>query len=150
MSVDEAVQEEKSRRRRDGENEDEESDEEELGSLTERKGRATPSSKRKRDEQGGWFGSGFLSGVREYFGGVRDEMDKVVWPTRRELFRLAQIVFTVTVLSAAVLGIVSLFYNQVFVWGINDGQPIVFVLLFGAVGLGYFMVSRRSGSDLPR
>jgi preprotein translocase subunit SecE len=152
MSVDEAV-EEQSKRRRKGRKDDtaDEIVEAEESSLTERKGRATPGKRSRRSisqQSGGGFFAGFFRGVRAYFGGVKDELDKVVWPTRDELRRLSWIVFTVTVVSALVLGAISFVYREIFIWGLNKDHPEVFVILFGAIGAGYFYFSRKSKSNI--
>ena len=150
MSVDEAV-EEKSKRRRKGRNNDEvDADAEERG-LTEGKGRATPGKRSRRgisQQSGGGFFTRLFRGVRAYFGGVKDELDKVVWPTRDELIRLARIVFTVTVISAIALGTISFIYSQIFILGLNKDHPIIFVFLFGGVGAAYFYLSRRSKNNV--
>lgn len=154
MSVDDAVEEKsKRRRKRRNKNADEEileAEAEERG-LTERKGRATP-GKRSRSTSTQQSSGGFLSrlfgGIRGYFGGVKDELDKVVWPTREELFRLSRIVFTVTVISAMALGAISFVYSEIFYLGLNKDQPIIFVLLFGGVGFAYWYISRRSRTNI--
>ena len=154
MSVDEAVEEQSKRRRkrRDEEEADEimDADAEERG-LTESKGRATP-GKRSRRSFAQQSSSGFFArlfrGTRAYFGGVKDELDKVVWPTREELLRLARIVFTVTVVSALALGAISFVYREIFILGLNKDHPEIFVVLFGGVGAGYFYISRRSKSKV--
>ena len=48
-------------------------------------------------------------GLREYFSGVRTEMKKVVWPTRKELFS-----YTVIVLIACA-------FFGIFLWGVDTG-----------------------------
>jgi len=160
MSVEDVV-EEKSKRRRKRRNkaeeeteaveteasemEAEDTEEEEHG-VTEVKGRATP-GKRSRQESlqtGGNFLVRGMRAVRGYLSGVKDELDKVVWPTREELIRLVWIVLAVTIVSATVLGIISLIYNEIFVIGIREGHPVIFAALFGVVGIGYFLYSRKS------
>lgn len=153
MSVDEAVEEKsKRRRKRRGKNDDvDDIVEAEESSLTEPKGRATPGKRSRRSvsqQGGGGFFTRFFGGVRAYLSGVKDELDKVVWPTRDELFRLSRIVFTVTVVSALALGAISFVYREIFILGLNKNHPEVFVILFGAVGAGYFYFSRKSKSNI--
>jgi preprotein translocase subunit SecE len=156
MSVDEAVEEKSKRRRKRrgkrGKNDDvDDNVDTEESSLTGPKGRATPGKRSRRSisqQSGGGFFTRFFRGVRSYFTGVKDELDKVVWPTRDELVRLARIVFTVTVVSALVLGAISFIYREIFILGLNKDHPEVFVILFAAVGAGYFYFSRKSKSNI--
>jgi preprotein translocase SecE subunit len=143
------------RKRRDGEDNDVEETTEDRG-VTVGKGRATPSARKQRSikpEETGNFFSRMFGGIVSYLGGVKDELDKVVWPDREELLRLARIVTVVVVVTAAALGAISAVYNQIFVVGIGDevagqsGHPEIFVVLFGLVGAAYFYISRRPKND---
>jgi preprotein translocase SecE subunit len=157
MSTEDTVQDKSTRRRkRRGENEKAEVEKttEEDDGGTERKGRATPSARKQRGkqpEESGNFFSRMFGGFTGYMRGVKDELDKVVWPDREELLRLARIVTVVVVISAATLGAISAIYNQIFVVGLGDtgqeGHPEVFVVLFGLVVAAYFYATRKPNSD---
>ncbi len=127
--------EEKSRRRRKRRSEEEEEQEEipEERGLSESKGRATPSRRHNEGER--TESRGFLRGIIEYFQGVRDELDKVVWPDRNELIRLSRIVVIVTVASALALGAIAFIFTELFIFGFDDNEWIfglVFVIVLGA------------------
>jgi preprotein translocase subunit SecE len=155
MSADDAVKEKSKRRRkrRGGEPEETTSEEtvDENRGITESKGRATPGKRTQKasEAQSGNAITRGVRGIREYFSGVQDELDKVVWPTREELLRLTRIVLLVTIASAAVLGLVSFIYTEIFILGIRDDNPIVFAALFVLVGLGYTLSQRMSNQDNP-
>lgn len=148
MSAEEAVEEieEKSRRRR----EEDEAEDSERG-LTDRKGRATRSRRQTEVVVKKGFLSRMWDGTRGYIKGVNDELDKVVWPTREETIRLSRIILIVTVASAMVLGLISFAFTELFVIGIREEKPIVF-LIFGiavlAVIFGYRWYSRRTSYQL--
>ena len=59
------------------------------------------------------------SGLREYFRGVRTEIKKVVWPTRKELFS-----YTVIVLVACA-------FFGLFLWAVDTGFLAVIREVFG-------------------
>ena len=146
MTAEEAVEEKSKRRRRrrgqDAEEEIAEPEVEDRG-VSERKGRATPSKRDKTAEESrGNIVVRSMRGIRGYFTGVSDELDKVVWPTREELFRLTWIVLAATVGTAVFLGIVSFIYTEIFIIGIQNNHPVIFVALFGAAGAGYYYISR--------
>ena len=87
------------------------------------------------DPSGGDSGGGnpvvrSLVSVRDYFLGVRSELDKVIWPTREEATRLTWIVGGVTVASALFLGGLSILFTELFNVGVN--QPAVFIGAFVA------------------
>lgn len=142
MSAEEAV-EEKSRQRRKRRDDDEFDESEERG-VSGRKGRATRSRRETDDavDAGGNFITRGFGGIRGYLRGVRDELDKVVWPSREETIRLSRIVLAATAASAVVLGIVSFAFTELFVVGIRQDKPIVFVLAGLAVVVAYFGVRR--------
>jgi preprotein translocase SecE subunit len=144
MSADEAV-EEKSRRRRRRREEviEEDMDTDVERGLTERKGRATRSRRQSTDTaESGNFLTRMTSGTRSYLSGVTDELDKVVWPSREETMRLAWIVLLVTAASAVVLGIISFIFNEIFVIGIREDNPIIFVAVGIVVLAGLFAYRR--------
>ena len=117
-------------------------DESEGKGYTERKGRATPGKRSRQEatEERGNFVVRFFRGLREYLRGVKEELEKVVWPTREELSRLARIILTVTLFAALVLGVMSFVFTELFVQGFNNN--IVFLLFFVGVGVIYFVVGR--------
>ncbi|HRF94478.1 MAG TPA: preprotein translocase subunit SecE [Aggregatilineales bacterium] len=112
------------------------------GGYTERKGRATPGKRSRQEatEERGNFVVRFFRGLREYLRGVKEELEKVVWPTREELSRLARIILVVTLFAALVLGVMSFVFTELFVQGFNNN--IVFLLFFVGVGVIYFVVGR--------
>lgn len=122
---------------------DEELDEEDDSSgrgLTERKGRPTPSRRTQEievSEPQGNFITRYFYGLREYFEGVRAEIQKVTWPTREETRRLTTIVLIVTIIASITLGIISLLFNALIAAGLNapliifGGLFLVAVVVFG-------------------
>ena len=59
------------------------------------------------------------SGVREYFRGVRTEVKKVVWPTRKEL------------LSYTVIVLVACAFFGLFLWAVDTGFLAIIREVFG-------------------
>lgn len=130
--------EKKSRRRRGTADEVEEIEYDTEGNaLTAGKGRVTPGRRNKQttEETGNFFVRLFRS-LREYFAGVQDELDKVVWPTREELFRLARIVGMVTIAASLILGAISIAFTQLFRFGLED--PLIFVGFAVVSAVAYF------------
>lgn len=127
----------KSRRRRDAEGDEEIEYDTEGNALTVGKGRATPGRRNKEvvQDEGNFFVRTFRT-LREYFEGVQDELDKVVWPTREELFRLARIVGMVTISASIILGIISIAFTQLFRAGLEN--PLVFVVFAVVAVVAYF------------
>jgi preprotein translocase SecE subunit len=144
MSAENTV-EEKSRRRRnrqeEAEIEEEELEESTDTGLTPKKGRATPSRRYQEEEVvTGNFVVRLFQGAREYLQGVRDEMTKVVWPTREEMFRLTRIVLVVVILCAIALGIIAVLFSELFVQGLE--QPVIFLVVFAVVAGAYMAYTR--------
>jgi preprotein translocase subunit SecE len=118
--------------------------------LTEKKGYATPSRRQKEEEedapQGNALTRPFL-GLRDYVEGVRAELEKVTWPTRKEAINLTRLVVVVTIIASIILGIVGYIYNQVFVLGTST--PLIFgVLLVAVIGVFAWYLrqsNRRTG-----
>jgi preprotein translocase SecE subunit len=135
---------EKSRRRRKQQEEAAEEEVQDKG-ITPSKGRATPGrrNRSKNTDQGNII-TRPVRGIREYFRGVRDELDKVTWPTRDELLRLSRIVFFVTVAASIVLGMINLAYNELFIIGLD--APWVFVIFFIIAGALIFLGRRLMAS----
>jgi preprotein translocase subunit SecE len=128
-----------------------EDDDEEVDSrgITAKKGRATP-SRRDRErtaevEETGNVVTRPVNRVSEYLTGVRTELGKVTWPTRQETIRLTTIVLTTTIVSALVLGIVTLLFTELFRIGVS--QPLVFLGVFLVVLAGVAFYVRRSNSQ---
>ncbi len=131
---------------------DEDDDSSSAISITERKGRATPGRRTQEVEltkaEGNFF-TRRLRGLREYYLGVRDEINKVVWPTREEAIRLTQIVLVVTIIASIVLGAISLAFNALIAAGLNNPLVVfggVFVFAVAAFGYYLFRVNRRGSS----
>lgn len=136
--------EEKSRRRRrrrsteEVEAEDveemDDDDDEERG-LSVAKGRATPGRRGRETVARPNIVVRFFRGIGEYFGGVRDELRKVTWPTREELTRLTIIVIIVTIAASVVLGVISFLFTELFILGFDN--EIVFAIMFAVMIGGY-------------
>lgn len=112
--------------------------------VTARKGRATPGRRNQPvvQESGNRLTRPFRA-LGEYFEGVRDEINKVSWPTRVEARRLSIIVLVSTLIAAIVLGLITLGYSELFSIGLN--QPLVFLGFFVVVvGLGAFFYIRSN------
>jgi preprotein translocase SecE subunit len=153
MPADKAV-EEKSRRRRRRRDPEIEADAEAeveynedgtpVRGISERKGRVTPGRRVHTDDGNrGNFLTRFGRGMIEYFRGVSDELSKVVWPDREDTIRLSRIVLSVTIAAALILGAISFLFTELFILGIRDDQPIVFVIFGAVVVAGYFVWTRR-------
>lgn len=119
---------------------DEEEDESSSRGLTERKGRPTPSRRTQEievSEPKGNFITRYFFSLREYFEGVRAEIQKVTWPTREETRRLTTIVLAVTIAASIILGIISLLFNALIAAGLSaplivfGGLFLVAVVVFG-------------------
>jgi preprotein translocase subunit SecE len=123
--------------------------------LTAPKGRATP-GRRTQEVEEVKAESGIVSGITspfrtmaEYWEGVRSEMQKVIWPTREETQRLATIVLIVTIISSAVLGLISLIFSAMIAAGLN-APLVVFGAIFvlAVVAFGIYLRSSNRGSTL--
>jgi len=115
--------------------------------LTVGKGRATPSRRQleeKQEEKGNIFVRAF-NGLREYFEGVRSEVQKVIWPTREETRRLTIIVLVALIISSIVLGAISFGFTELFRIGL--GTPVVLLIFMGiAIVVGYILYRRSQPS----
>ena len=113
------------------------SEEEARNAITERKGRATPGRRaRKSVQQQEKAGNPItrpFRGMIEYFRGVQDELDKVVWPTREELVRLTRIVLMVTIATALILGAIAFAFTELFILGFDNEW--VFAVFFAVVAV---------------
>lgn len=133
------------RKRRRGRNAEDEGNGEivEDRSVTAPKGRATRGRRAQEQSTGdGNFITNTFYNTSAYFGGVKDELDKVVWPDRPELVRLTRTVLIVMALAAIFLGVISLFFTELFIFGINEDNPIIFAVFFGVVIAVYFGYTR--------
>ncbi|HHT21630.1 MAG TPA: preprotein translocase subunit SecE [Tissierellia bacterium] len=61
---------------------------------------------------------GFFERVKNYLRGVRSELRKVTWPTRKELINYTIIVIVVTIILAMIIGLFDLFWNRLFYYWI--------------------------------
>lgn len=163
MSADQKTLDDNSKRRRRGRRaadptpvqslevtDDLEDDDDEARGLSERKGRATPGRRTHEVEAAkseGNFITRRLRGLGEYFEGVRSEVQKVVWPTRPETWRLTRIVLSVTIAASIVLGIISVMFNELFALGLR--APLVFGTVFVVILGGFVFYLRRNTGRTP-
>lgn len=130
---------------------DAEDDVEEVRGITAAKGRATPGRRNTalEAEESGNFITRPIGGLREYFQGVRSELEKVTWPTREETLRLVRIVLAVMVATSIILGLLGLAFTTLFQVGLE--QPLWFVAFFvlvGAIVAVYIRANRNAtGTD---
>lgn len=68
---------------------------------------------------------GLFARTKIFFGEVRTEMDKVVWPTQDQVKTWAIVVFVSTAIVSAILGIWDLGLTKGLTWlfGLNGGGP---------------------------
>jgi preprotein translocase subunit SecE len=114
--------------------------------ITAGKGRPTPSRRRQEEaeEDSGNLATRTVGGIREYFEGVRSELQKVAWPTREETRRLTLIVLATLVTAAIILGTISLSFTELFRIGLN--QPLILLgFMFVAVAGGVIFWRTRRG-----
>ena len=109
--------------------------------VTAGKGRPTPSRRQmeeEADEVQGNFIQRTVASLREYFSGVRSELQKVTWPTRQDTRRLSIIVIITLIIASIILGLISYAFTQIFQAGL--GTPIVLILImFAGAGLGWLV-----------
>ena len=136
----------------DDEGMDDEDDESSGRGITVGKGRPTPSRRTSELEvvkQEGNIITRLFGSITGYWEGVNSERQKIVWPTREETRRLTWIVLVVTIVSAIVLGIITLLFNGVLDIGLKSPGLIcggLFVLaLIGFVV--YLRISNRRTSS---
>jgi len=117
--------------------------------ITAGKGRATPSRRKQEEaeEDEGNLVTRNVGGLREYFEGVRSELDKVIWPTREEAQRLTIIVLVTLIAASLILGAISLFFTELFRIGLGSPIILLAVMLIAIVGgLVFMRVSSRRSS----
>jgi preprotein translocase subunit SecE len=108
--------------------------------MTAGKGRATPGRRQQdEDEDTGNVATRTVGGFREYLEGVRSELSKVIWPTREEAQRLTIIVIVTLVVSAAILGAISLFFTELFRIGLGSPIILIAVMVIAVAGGLIFM-----------
>jgi preprotein translocase subunit SecE len=131
-------------------NEEDEGDESESDSrgITQAKGRATPGRRTagEEEDQGNFLVRTFRS-IREYFEGVRSEMDKVAWPTREDTQRLTIIVLTTTILFSLALGGVGFVFGELFRIGLGAPLLLLGFMFISVVGGLIWMRVRGKRSD---
>lgn len=146
MSADKTVEKKQPKGRSEAEEFDELDDEDvEDRSITAGKGRATPSRRRQgEEEESGNFLTRTIRGLREYFEGVRSELEKVIWPTREEVRRLTIIVLVTLVISSLILGAISLFFTELFKIGLTAPIVLLVTMIVGVVvGIVVLRISNR-------
>jgi preprotein translocase SecE subunit len=89
-----------------------------------------------------------IFGLRDYWEGVRAEIQKIVWPTREEVRRLSIIVVIVMAIAAIILGIiVSPFFTWLMQTGLESPAILIAILVIAAAGfVGYLWYSNRRTS----
>lgn len=107
------------------------------------KGRPTPSMRRRHEEDEGNLLERTSGGLSGYIEGVRDELDKVAWPSREETRRLTIIVLATLIASALILGIISAAFTELFRIGLNS-PIILFVVIAVAVVAGLLVFRANS------
>jgi len=113
--------------------------------LTAKKGRPTPSRRQMEEaevEETGNIVTRPANRLVEYLRSVRSELSKVTWPTREEALALSRIVLITTIVSAIILGLVTLLFTELFRIGLD--APVIFVGLFVIVVALLLIYQRRS------
>lgn len=116
-------------------------------SVTEGKGRATPSrrkSKEKNNEESGNALTRPVTGFIGYLADVRSELNKVTWPSREDTIRLTRIVIAVTILAALALGILSAFLTEFFKFGLNGNDWLLLGIVVVAFVVAYLAMRRSN------
>lgn len=89
--------------------------------------------------------SSFLGGIRTYLTEVRNELNKVSWPSREDVMNLTRIVLIVTAITSVGLGLLSIgltiFLDQ---FGLDN--PLILAILFVAITLGTWWQFRKGES----
>ena len=122
-----------------------ESEDSEGRGLTAPKGRATPGRRTQEVvevQSEGNFITRPLNSIRDYWEGVRSEIQKVVWPTREESRRLTTIVLIVCIVASAILGTISAIFTSLI--GIALTTPAIFLIIFLVALAGFVYYLRQS------
>lgn len=126
-----------------------EDDELESRGITAGKGRPTPGRRNTQEvekvAESGNFITRFFRSIREYFEGVRSELNKVSWPTRIDVRNLTIIVLATTIIASLILGIIGLGFTELFRIGLVT--PAVFLVFFLIVGAVAFVLYRRTQNN---
>jgi preprotein translocase subunit SecE len=116
-------------------------EEAEESSQVARKNRPTPSARQIKPKGSGSTGLvnriPVVRGVVGYFRGVITELRKVTWPTRDEATRLTAIVVGVTIVFAAILGVLDMFL----VWWFRKAFHSSTQGMFGLIAIAVLVVS---------
>ena len=91
-------------------------------------------------------GGNFLTGIRTYLTEVRQELNKVSWPSRDDVRRLTIVVLIVTIASSIALGLLSFLLGLV----INDygmQYPVILGVIFAIIIAGTVWSFRRDASS---
>lgn len=124
-------------------------EEQESNSLTDKKGRATPSRRTSRkeskakNESSGNAITRPLNSVVDYFSNVRTEMNKVAWPSREDTRRLTILCINVTIASSLFLGALSLVLTQFMELGLAPGNAWLLIGVIVLMVAGAFYAMRR-------
>jgi preprotein translocase subunit SecE len=118
--------------------------------ITASKGRPTPSRRKQEEEEddSGNLATRTVGGIREYFEGVRSELQKVAWPNREETRRLTVIVLITLIIAALILGAISLSFTELFRIGLS--QPLIllgFMFIAVAAGFVFWRVRQRRSTS---
>ncbi len=58
---------------------------------------------------------GFFQRIKKWFRGVRLELRKVTWPTRKEMFNYTLVVVSISLMLAVFIGAFDTVFGQVFI-----------------------------------
>lgn len=97
------------------------------------KGRATPGRRTVEEQEEKQSGNAItrtVTNLREYFDGVRTELQKVTWPTNEDTRRLSIIVLLTLLGSALILGAISFVFTELFRMGLSN--PIILIVFMAA------------------
>lgn len=116
--------------------------------ITAGKGRPTPSRRRQEEEEedSGNLATRTFGGIREYFEGVRSELQKVAWPSPAETRRLTLIVLATLIASALILGAVSLVFTELFRIGLSQPAVLLGFMFVAVVGALIYWRTRHGRS----
>lgn len=107
------------------------------------KGRPTPSARRRHEEEDeGNIIERTGGGFANYVQGVREELQKVAWPTPEETRRLTIIVIATLIAAAIILGIISAAFTELFRIGLN--APLILFAVIGVAVVAGFIVFRAN------
>lgn len=110
------------------------------------KGRPTPSMRRRQEEEeDGNLIERTTGGLSGYVEGVREELQKVAWPSPEETRRLTIIVVATLIAAALILGIISAAFTELFRIGLNAPAILLAVMAIAiAAGIIISRVNKRS------